>query len=67
MLGLAVTMTIGIVGQNVVLLVLARRRLGIWTHTYVHPRAVAGAVASVFRSGPATPAAALSTVANVSR
>jgi len=49
MLGLAVTMVIGIVAQNTVLLVLARRRLGIWTHAYVRPKAVADAVMSVAR------------------
>jgi O-antigen/teichoic acid export membrane protein len=50
MLGLAVTMVIGIVAQNAVLLVLARRRLGIWTHAYMRPKAVADAVVSVVRT-----------------
>ena len=55
MLGLAVTMALGIAAQNVVLLILARRRLGVWTQIYVQPRAVANAVASVARVSPATP------------
>jgi len=67
MLGLAVTMAVGIVGQNLVLLILARRRLGIWTHTYVHPRTVAGAVVSVFRAGPQAPVTAISAPVNMSQ
>jgi len=67
MLGLAVTMAIGIVGQNVVLLVLARRRLGVWTHSYLEPRAVADAVASVVRPGPAAPVGPISSSGAVSR
>lgn len=49
MLGLAVTMGIGIAGQNFALLLLARRRLGIWTCTYVLPQAIGRAVRSVSR------------------
>jgi O-antigen/teichoic acid export membrane protein len=67
MLGLAVTMGIGIVGQNVVLLVLAKRRLGIWTHVYVRPRAISEAVASVVHAGSTTPVAAISALADVNR
>jgi O-antigen/teichoic acid export membrane protein len=66
MLGLAVTMTVGITCQNVALLVLARRRLGVWTHAYVRPRAVADAVTAVVHAGPSAPAAGLSAPGNVS-
>src|SRR5262249_40111949 len=34
MLGLALTMGLGLALQNAVLLVLAKRRLGVWTHPY---------------------------------
>jgi O-antigen/teichoic acid export membrane protein len=67
MLGLAVTMAVGIVGQNIVLLLLARRRLGIWTHSYLRPRGVADAVASVVRARPATAVAAISGSGSVTR
>jgi O-antigen/teichoic acid export membrane protein len=54
MIGLAITMVVGIVGENVVLLLLARRRLGVWTHAYLQPRAIAGALASIARADSAT-------------
>ncbi len=60
MMGLAVTMVIGIVGQNIILLLLARRRLGVWTYAYARPRAIANAAASVCRAGTPTPFTAVS-------
>jgi O-antigen/teichoic acid export membrane protein len=61
MLGLAITMVVGIVGQNVALLLLARQRLGVWTHSYTHPRAVAKAVTAVVGSRTAMPFSPVST------
>lgn len=65
MLGLAITMALGIASQNVVLLVLARRRLGVWTHSYLHPRGIVAAVASVVRTAPAAPMAGIRTSESV--
>ena len=67
MLGLAITMVIGIVGQNGVLLVLARRRLGVWTHTYLRPREIVGQVASVIHAVPDAPAVGFSSSVHPSR
>jgi O-antigen/teichoic acid export membrane protein len=67
MLGLAVVMGVGIAGQNVVLLLLARRRLGIWTHAYLRPRSVAHAVTSVIQGYPEMPFAAISSPGRTGR
>jgi O-antigen/teichoic acid export membrane protein len=60
MLGLAVTMALGLAGQNVVLLLLAKRRLGVWTYPYLRRREIWSAVASIARAAPPVPVAVIS-------
>jgi len=48
--GSASTMAIGIAGENVILLVPAKRRFGVSTHAYVHLRAIAAPVSSFGRA-----------------
>lgn len=55
MVGLAVTMGVGIAAQNVVLLVLAKRRLGVWTHAHLSPRGIVESMAFAVHGAALTP------------